>query len=176
MKRILLAIFALATTGLLTACGASDIDNNASENEKNIKELVEDYSTGKIKDESASITSNQLIVAKSDKKKVIYDLPEEEFFVSIAPYVNQTHRCQNHSLTGCQGEMDNEEFEVYIEDSKGNVVVDEKLSSQANGFIDFWLPRDETYFVSIKHSEGQTEGEISTFAGDYTCITTMNLQ
>lgn len=72
--------------------------------------------------------------------------------------------------------MNDEEFEVYIEDSQGNVVVDEKLSSQENGFIDLWLPRDETFNVSIKHSEGQTEGEISTFAGDNTCITTMNIK
>lgn len=72
--------------------------------------------------------------------------------------------------------MNDEEFEVYIEDSEGNVVVDEKLSSQNNGFIDLWLPRDETYSVSIKHKEGQTEGDISTFTGDNTCITTMRLQ
>lgn len=72
--------------------------------------------------------------------------------------------------------MNDEEFEVFIEDSAGNVVVDEKLSSQDNGFIDLWLPRDETYSVSIKHSDGQTVGEISTFAGDNTCITTMQLQ
>lgn len=91
MKKKLLAIIALVMIGLLTACGANDTNNNASENEKDIKALVEDYSTGKIKNESASITSNQLIVTKSDEKKVIYDLPEDEFFVSIAPYVNQTH-------------------------------------------------------------------------------------
>lgn len=91
MRKRLLAIFALVTAGLLTACGASDTGSNASEDVQDIKTLVEDYSTGKIKDESASITSNQLILMKSDQKKEIYDLPEDEFFVSIAPYVNQTH-------------------------------------------------------------------------------------
>lgn len=91
MKKKLLAIIGLVTAGLLTACGANDASNNPSENKKDIKALVEDYSTGKVKDESASITSNQLIVTKSDEKKVIYDLPEDEFFISIAPYVNQTH-------------------------------------------------------------------------------------
>ncbi|SHS41627.1 Uncharacterised protein [Mycobacteroides abscessus subsp. abscessus] len=63
-----------------------------SENEiEQIKELVSDYSLGKIKNESASITSEHLIVKKSDGDEEIYDLPEEEFFVSIAPYVNETH-------------------------------------------------------------------------------------
>jgi hypothetical protein len=63
-----------------------------AENEvEHIKELVSDYSLGKIKNESASITSEHLIVKKSNGDEEIYDLPEDEFFVSIAPYVNETH-------------------------------------------------------------------------------------
>jgi len=58
---------------------------------QNIKELVHDYSVGNIKDQSASITSHQLIVTDSDQSQLTYDLPEDEFFVSIAPYVDGTH-------------------------------------------------------------------------------------
>jgi ABC-type uncharacterized transport system auxiliary subunit len=74
--------------------------NNASTNEdvslkdnevEQIKEMVSDYSLGKVENESASITSQHLIVKKADGKEVSYDLPEEEFFVSIAPYMNETH-------------------------------------------------------------------------------------
>jgi hypothetical protein len=60
--------------------------SNAIQTE-NIKELVSGYSTGEIEAESASITSEQLIVNKTE----VYDLPTDEFFVSIAPYINQTH-------------------------------------------------------------------------------------
>jgi hypothetical protein len=57
----------------------------------NIKELVHDYSVGNITNQSASITSHELIVTDSEGNQVSYDLPEDEFFLSIAPYVNETH-------------------------------------------------------------------------------------
>src|SRR5699024_11690022 len=63
----------------------------------------------------------------------------DEFFVSIAPFVETTHPCTNHSLTGCQGELVEKEFDVYIEDEEGNVVVDETMTSLKNGFIDFLM-------------------------------------
>jgi hypothetical protein len=71
--------------------------------------------------------------------------------------------------------MAEEEFDVYIEDMDGNVVVDETLKSQPNGFIDLWLPRDQKYQVTIEHNGKQVESEISTYENDATCITTMQL-
>jgi hypothetical protein len=103
-------------------------------------------------------------------------LPEEEFFVSIAPYVNKTHPCTNHSLTGCQGEMVKEEFNVHIEDIEGNVIVDETMKSQKNGFIDLWLPRNRTYRAVITQGDKKVEAGLFTFEGGGTCITTMQLK
>jgi hypothetical protein len=71
--------------------------------------------------------------------------------------------------------MDEEEFDVYIEDMDGDVVVDETLKSQPNGFIDLWLPRDQKYQVTIEHNGKQVESEISTYENDATCITSMQL-
>lgn len=71
--------------------------------------------------------------------------------------------------------MVEEEFDVFIEDMDGNVVVDETLKSQPNGFIDLWLPRDQKYQVTIEHNGKQVESEISTYENDATCITTMQL-
>lgn len=56
-----------------------------------IQELVRDYSERNITDQTASITSQQLIMTDSEGKESVYDLSEEDFFVSIAPYVNETH-------------------------------------------------------------------------------------
>lgn len=67
------------------------------------------------------------------------------------------------------------EFNVYIEDEEGNVVVDDTLTSFANGFIDLWLPRDRIYQVKIEYDGKAAESTISTFDGDNTCITTMQL-
>jgi hypothetical protein len=79
-------------------------------------------------------------------------------------------------LAGCQGELVNEEFNVYMEDSKGNVIVDETLTSGANGFIDLWLPRDKKFVTKIQYDGKTVESEISTYEKDPTCITTMQLQ
>lgn len=78
-------------------------------------------------------------------------------------------------MTGCQGELANEEFDVYIEDNDGDVVVDKTVTSLENGFIDFWLPRDKTYQIEITHDGKKAESEISTFENDATCITDMQL-
>lgn len=152
--------------------------NDSAEEEmdsQETKELVHEYSTGDFEDVSASITSHELIVTDNQEKETSYPLPKDEFFVSIAPFVETTHPCEIHSLTGCQGELVNKEFDVYIEDEEGKVVVDKTMTSLDNGFIDIWLPRDETFQVKIEHEGKTSESEISTFEGDNTCITTMQL-
>jgi len=175
MKKKFVAIILMMVVFLVACNGKSA--NEAQESKENvpedIKELVEDYSVGNITDQSASITSTELIVTDNDNTEVIYDLPEEEFFVSIAPFINETHPCENHSLTGCQGELANQDFNLYIEDMDGNVILDETMNSGANGFIDLWLPRDKTFHVTITHEGKQVESEISTFEKDGTCINTM---
>lgn len=176
-----LKIFAMTlfATVVLGACNgeSANVDNPTKEFEtQDIKELVNEYSGSKIEGESASITSKQLIVTDKEEKELTYALPEDEFFVSIAPYVNETHPCTNHSLTGCQGEMVNKEIDVYIEDSKGNVIVDEAMTTPANGFIDLWLPRDQTYNIKMEHEGKMVESKFSTSENDGTCITTMQLK
>jgi hypothetical protein len=165
-----LIIPALLFAVVLTACGG----NRVLETE-NIKELVHDYSVGNINNQSASITPTQLIVTDSNDKKTVYALPDDEFFVSIAPYVNETHPCTYHSLTGCQGEMVEEELNVLIEDTDGNAIVDQTMKTQKNGFIDLWLPRNKKYRAVITQGDKKVEAEFSTFEGDATCITTMQL-
>lgn len=140
-----------------------------------MKQLVASYSSDLASEESASITSDQLIITDQNGKEESYPLPDDHFFVSIAPYIHTTHPCENHSLTGCQGELANETFEVFIEDEDGNVLVDQTMESQANGFIDLWLPRDQVYHVTIYYEDRQTSAEISTYESDNTCITTMQL-
>ena len=174
MKKGLLAVIGLLLILIVAACSESESTSNEKE-PQDIKKMVQDYSVGDSDDVSASITSEELIVTDSDDKETTYDLPEDEFFVSIAPFVETTHPCTNHSLTGCQGELVEKEFDVYIEDEEGNVVVDETMTSLKNGFIDFWLPRDKSYNVKIQYDGKTAESEISTFKGDNTCITTMQL-
>ena len=142
MKLKIFTVTLLATI-VLASCGKESINEDSSKENRteNIKELVSEYSTRNLKAEAASITSKQLIVTESDGSESVYDLPKNDFFVSIAPFINETHPCKNHSLTGCQGELAEEDFDVYIEDMDGNMIIDKTLKSQSNGFIDLWLPR-----------------------------------
>ncbi|MDP5274955.1 CueP family metal-binding protein [Chengkuizengella axinellae] len=175
INRLLVAI--TTTTLLLTAC-AEDVAQTQKQQEmdsQSIKDLVYDYSVGNIEVENASITSEYLIVQDVNQEEQKYELPEDEFFVSIAPYINNTHPCTNHNLTSCQGELASETFDVVIADSTGNVIVSKSIESGENGFVDMWLPRDKEYQVTIEHDGKIAESNLSTFKTDGTCVTTMQL-
>lgn len=171
MKKIAFAMIGLI---LIIGVGCSKNDGKNSE-ATDIKALVHDYSVGSITNETASITSHELIVTKSNGSQKTYDLPKDDFFVSIAPFIKETHPCAIHSLTGCQGELANKEFDIYIEDSEGNVVVDKTMKSFDNGFIDLWVPRDNTYNIKIEYDGKVVQSTFSSFENDNTCITTMQL-
>lgn len=141
----------------------------------NIKQLVADYSSRSLTAESASIDSRTLAVTGTGNKVTSYELPEDEFFVSIAPYIDQTHPCAIHNLAGCQGELANEPFQVTVTDADGNKVLSEPMNAHPNGFIDLWLPREQTYKITIEHEGRTAESDISTYEDDNTCITTMQL-
>lgn len=78
-------------------------------------------------------------------------------------------------MTGCQGELVEKTFNVFIDDMDGNVILEKEVESQTNGFIDLWLPRDQTFRIKIEQDGKSAESEISTFENDPTCITTMQL-
>ncbi|MBZ9534112.1 CueP family metal-binding protein [Cytobacillus oceanisediminis] len=142
---------------------------------KELKQLVQDYSAGKKSATTASISSDTLTVNTLENDELIYRLPKDEFFVSFAPYLTETHPCAIHNLAGCRGELANKEFAVYIEDQEGNVYVDELLTSQQNGFIDVWLPRNKDFQITISYDGKTTKTEFTTFKDDNTCITTLPL-
>src|SRR5699024_5422955 len=177
MKLKITVIILVAFTFLAACNDQNDLKElNTNASTQDVKELVNEYSNGNFTDdETASITSTQLIVTDSKDNEAIYELPEDEFFVSIAPFINETHPCTNHSLTGCQGELTNEDFDIHIEDLEGNTIFEETMNSGENGFIDLWLPRDKTYQVKITQDGKEVQSELSTFENDGTCITTMQL-
>lgn len=92
--KLKMTVISLLTAFSLVACSGESANEESSPKKvetDHIKELVSDYSVGRMQSESASITSEQLIVTENNGSKLVYDLPEDEFFVSIAPYVNETH-------------------------------------------------------------------------------------
>ncbi|KGX84583.1 CueP family metal-binding protein [Pontibacillus litoralis] len=148
--------------------------NDSTESETDVKELVSQLSASNTV-ESASIDGKNLVVQDGGEENV-YNLPQDEFFVSVAPYLTYTHPCEFHSLTGCQGELIGEEMDVKITDEQGKVHIDETVTTLENGFMDFWLPRDEQYTIEVNYQNKQTEYSFSTFEEDSTCLTDLQLK
>src|SRR5699024_694603 len=146
----------------------SGCSGNAESDAGSIKEYVAELSAGNIA-ESASIDSESLMVTE-DGGEQIYDLPDGELFVSVAPFITYTHPCSVHSLTGCQVELVNAYLDVQIYDDEGNVNVDETVIMLDNGFMDFWLPRDKNYTIDVSYDGKEGSYEFSTFEGDSTCL------
>ena len=172
MKKIVTIIMIACGLFILSGCNQS---NQTELSTKELKQLVQDFTDRTLTAKSASITSTELIIEDENDKEVIHKLPEDEFFVSIAPFMTSTHPCGNHSLTGCQGEMVNSEFDVQITDQKGNVVLDDQVKTGVNGFFDLWLPSDEQYTIIVNHDGKTVQSELSTFKQDGTCVTTLQL-
>ena len=63
------------------------------------------------KDLVASVRPDVLLLS-DDSSEVTLPMPDDAFYVSVAPYVAQTHACTFHSLTTCQGEMRNTAMRV----------------------------------------------------------------
>ena len=122
----------------------------------------------------ASIRTDELLLAANTVETTL-DMPEDSFYVSIAPYVNQTHDCFYHSLTTCQGEMPLADVEVTVVDETGTTILDEEMTTYENGFVGLWLPRDMTGTITITADGKSVESPISTMEDSATCLTTLQL-
>lgn len=110
-----------------------------------------------------------------DGATVEVQLPEDEMVVSIAPYVVNTHPCQTHYTSSCQGELVGVPMRVLVARADGTVVIDEVRETQANGFMDLWLPRGEALLVTFEVDGFSAAGIVTTFDDSNTCITTLRL-
>ncbi len=125
----------------------------------------------------ASVRPDELLLIDADGTETSLPMPEDAFYVSLAPYVDVTHECYFHSLTTCVGEMQAEEIQVLVTDTAtGEVLVDDTMTTFDNGFLGLWLPRDLDVEVTIEQDGLSATSVVSTSnEDDATCITTMQL-
>ncbi|WP_181149845.1 CueP family metal-binding protein [Arthrobacter sp. MYb227] len=125
----------------------------------------------------ASVRPDELILIDKKKQQVSLPIPQDQFYLSFAPFKTQTHDCHFHSLTTCLGEMQNEEVTVTITDVKtGEKIVDKTVKTFDNGFVGVWLPRGIEATLSVEQGELSATSPISTATSeDATCLTTMQL-
>ncbi|WP_309131395.1 CueP family metal-binding protein [Brevibacterium sp.] len=109
--------------------------------------------------------------------EVALPMPDDEVYVSVAPYRTQTHDCHFHSLTTCLGELSNTEVDVTVTDSTtGETVIDETRTSFDNGFVGLWLPRGIEAELHLESGGLNADVPLSTTSdADATCVTTAEL-
>ena len=190
MKRAAIAATALALA--LTGCSATDpeptADGTVSQDafltthglaDMDAVEIIDHLDRQKVTERPtdliASVRADELLLSSGDQE-VVVDLPDNQTYVSIAPYLNSTHDCFYHSLTTCVGELSNEDIQVTITDeATGEVLVDEATTTFDNGFIGFWLPADATGLIEVSYQGRAGSTEFSTTDDGATCVTDMRL-
>lgn len=178
MKKWLVAAFLVSIIGVASFLALSDGNGSShplSEygmDDGDVYETVEFLESTLFEpgDMEAGLNAEQLTVS-NDAGSVSYDMPEDQFYASIAPYYDSTHPCGDHNLVTCRGELDEESFKVTVKDADGNVVFDETVESESNGFFGIWLPRDIDGTITIEHDGNVIEDEIQTFSDSGTCFT-----
>jgi hypothetical protein len=128
----------------------------------------------------ASVRPGELMLTATDAdgtaRELALPIPSDRFYLSVAPYVEQTHECFYHSLTTCQGELGGKQVRVQIVDeTSGEVLVDGPQTVFDNGFVGFWLPRDIEGTLRISYDGAQGETSFGTGEDDPTCLTTVQL-
>lgn len=190
MKRAAIAAAALALA--LTGCSAADPESTADGTVSqdtfltthglaamDAVEIIDHLDRQKVTERPtdliASVRADELLLS-SDDQEVVVDLPDNQTYVSIAPYLTSTHDCFYHSLTTCLGELNNEDIQVTITDeATGEALVDEATTTFDNGFIGFWLPDDVTGLIEVSYQGRTGTTEFSTTDDGATCVTDLRL-
>lgn len=157
------------TVAVLEAHGLSGLD---------AREIIERLDTTPVSERPddliASVRPDELVLTTASGAETSVPMPEDEFYVSIAPFVEHTHDCFFHSLTTCRGELADAELQVTVTDGD-TVLFDERVRTYDNGFIGVWLPRDIEGEITVTGEGGSVTAPLSTGGDAPTCVTTLQL-
>ncbi|MFS4487740.1 CueP family metal-binding protein [Dietzia kunjamensis] len=124
----------------------------------------------------ASVQPTELVLTDTAGGSIAtLPMPDEQFYLAVAPYEDQTHDCLFHSLTTCLGEMAGEPVDITVTDEAGQRVLDETRTAYDNGFVGLWLPRDLTGTLTVEYDGKSSTVPIATGDDDLTCLTTAHL-
>lgn len=122
----------------------------------------------------ASVRYDEVVLDDGTNQATL-PLEGDEFYLSIAPWENQTHECYFHNLGTCQGELAATDVHVTVVSEDGETLVDEDTTTYANGFVGFWLPKDVSGTVTVSRDGKTGEVPFSSDAEGATCLTTLQL-
>ena len=182
----------MASALLITGCSSTDDDHHTDASASSVQSLIEAHGlegmdavemidhldrvplAERPTDLVASVMPQQLVLASATEETAL-ELPEDSFYLSIAPFVNQTHECYFHSLTTCVGELSEEDVHVTITDDSGEVLVDEPRTTFDNGFVGVWVPANTSGTIEISYDDMTGSTEFASDDEGATCITDLQL-
>ena len=177
MKKMIIGLIGIMGVLLFTAQGT------ISHPQQVLEAFVEGRSTQEVVSllEDSKVGGDVLAKAFPDRIELhneenVLNLNVEAFYVSIAPYLHETHPCTIHNFPGCQAELVNEDVYVQITDNEGIVYFDGIQQTYQNGFMGFWLPKDKTYSIQLAVGDYSGNYTFSTFSNDPTCLTEFKLE
>ena len=119
---------------------------------------------------SAGILERELVISHADGEDR-YAIDEDKFYLSFAPYIDNTHPCHNHNLVTCRSELAGETVYVHIEGDDGTVLFDGEVELYDNGFKGIWLPSDIEATMTVEYNDLSVTTPIATFDDSGTCLT-----
>lgn len=194
--KLRLPALAISVAVALSACSATAPSADPAEQQPTAEVILESYGFGGLDARDvidlldrtplserpeglvASVRPSELLVGDSTvSEPVPLAIPNDDFYLSIAPYVDSTHECYFHSLTSCVGELSDANVHLTVtDDATGEVLVDEATATFNNGFIATWLPRDIEATVTIAYGDKSAVRRVSTGVDDPTCVTDIQLR
>ncbi|SDJ17891.1 hypothetical protein SAMN04488540_105216 [Ferrimonas sediminum] len=179
-----LVITSLMVVGLNACSQGSDIEEQAASfSQLNHKQaLLQAHQWYKNEqDILVRVYPDKVAATFSDGTESHVAIPEDQFLLSIAPWVNFSHPCGNHVPTSCTGELINQKMHMSaIDIETGKKILNQMVTTQHDGFIDFWVPRNRQLKFTFHYSDAngvhhEAKELLTTFDDSRTCITTMQL-
>ncbi len=201
MRRAPALLLAVATAGVLTACAGGSPDASAGpdtaapagrasagtttadllaahglagKTPTQVVEALDRDPSPRPRPLRASVRPGE-VVFDDGARQATLPLPSDRFYLSIAPYERRTHECFHHNLGTCQGELVNATLHVTITDEHGRALVDRDMTTYANGFVGFWLPKGIRGTVTVAKDGKAGRVPIATSESSPTCLTTVRL-
>jgi hypothetical protein len=178
MKKLLMILLLPILVISLSACREQEDLESLGLANLTAKDILTQLGDGTLEPNgyAVSVYDHELLILVDNGQTISLAMPEDEFYLSVAPYKTLTHECTFHSATGCRGELKSETFFVEFIDTEGNVIIAQTMDTLSNGFIDLWLPRDIEGNLTITQGDYVASKVISTETGQPTCETTMRLE
>lgn len=135
-----------------------------------IEELESAPVSDRTSDLMATVHPDHLMLANRAGESLRLELPEDSFYLSIAPGTDLDRSCVFHSLTTCLGERPNTPVSITVTDASGVTLLHREARTGDNGHTGVWLPSGITGTVTVI-CEGITATRgFSTRADAPTCL------